>query len=100
MVQMAAYPVNIVKSPLDAFSQGHEILLDHLIYRPHVKLGIFEKIQQELQVTVAWAAAYAVYRGIQKVHVIDNGLLGICKSQLLVIMAVETELFVRSVFSI
>ena len=77
LVQLAADAINIVESPLNFLSQGHEIFLNHLVDRTHVELRVLQKIQQQFQVAITGTSTDTVNCCIQQVDSIDYGLLRI-----------------------
>ena len=95
---MPADSVDVIETPLDLLAQRYEVLLDGLVERGNVKFGILQEIEQQLQVAIAGAAANAIYGSVQQIYSIDDSLLGIGKSQLLVVVSMKSQRLVGAVF--
>ena len=77
-------------------AQRQEVLLDALDHRAQVKLGILEERQQELERTVAGAAAEPGDGGVQPIGADDERLDGVGVGQLHVVVGVDADLLARA----
>ena len=74
--------------------QRQEEFLDGVENRAEVVLRILEEAEEEFRGAVASAAAHAGHRTVEVVDVVDDGLDRVAEGELLVVVAVETELLV------
>lgn len=44
LVQITANTVNVVKAPFNLLAKWHHVLLDNLVKRSHVELGVFKEV--------------------------------------------------------